>query len=131
MIALDTNVVVRLVTNDDPAQVKAAKAYLQGETLFLAKTVLLETEWVLRFSYGLSHETIAVILQRLLGLEGTRVEDRTAVLRALSWYGRGLDFADALHAASSGDAERFVTFDRPLAREARGLVDRPSIELLT
>jgi len=51
------------------------------------------------------------------------VEDRSAVLRALTLYDRGLDFADALHLASSGEADRFATLDQPLVRKTRGLKD--------
>jgi predicted nucleic-acid-binding protein len=54
MIALDTNVIVRVVTRDDPQQVPAALAVMQSGDLWVSKTVLLETEWVLRYSYKLS-----------------------------------------------------------------------------
>jgi predicted nucleic-acid-binding protein len=111
VIALDTNVLVRLVTRDDEEQVERARAALEGQQLFVAKTVLLETEWVLRFSYGLPRETIRAAFENVLGLRGLLAEDRSTVLLALAAYERGLDLADALHLASSAPADRFATFD--------------------
>jgi len=120
LIALDTNVIVRLVTADDPTQLAAAREIFQSGELWICKTVLLETEWVLRFSYELDRDTIGEILHRLLGHPPLRMEDRDSVIRALVLYEHGMDFADALHLVSSGEAERFATFDGPLARAARG-----------
>ncbi len=51
MLAVDTNVVVRFLTGDEPAQAARARAIFQRETVFLGKTVLVETEWVLRSLY--------------------------------------------------------------------------------
>ena len=52
MLAVDTNVVVRLLTGDNPAQAARARAIFQRETVFVVKTVILvETEWVLRSLY--------------------------------------------------------------------------------
>lgn len=134
MIALDTNVIVRLVTQDDPAQAEAARAIFEAGELWASKTVLLETEWVLRYSYELSREAIAETLTRLLGYRPLQVEDRGTVLRALGWFRQGLDFADALHLASAPPAaspdDRFVTFDRPLAQAAARLDGAPEVRLL-
>jgi predicted nucleic acid-binding protein len=47
------------------------------------------------------------------------LEDELAVAKALDWFQEGLDFADALHLASAGNAKRFATCDRKLARQAR------------
>jgi predicted nucleic-acid-binding protein len=130
VIALDTNVLVRIVTEDDPGQLKAALAIFKSDSLWTCKTVLLETEWVLRYSYDLAPEAIRTVFRKLLGYPQLQVEDRQAVLRALKLYEQGLDFADALHLASSGDADRFVTFDQPFAKAARRLEGGPTVELL-
>lgn len=130
VIALDTNVIVRVVTKDDPGQVEAALTVMRSDSLWVAKTVLLETEWVLRYSYDLDRGTIGETLRKLLGYPGLQVEDRGTVLTALSWYDSGMDFADALHLASSGPAERFATFDRELATSAAGIDGAPQVELL-
>ena len=130
MIALDTNVIVRLVTADDPDQLRAAREVFQTGDLWICKTVLLETEWVLRYSYELTPATIREILRKLLGYSGLQVEDRNAVLQALGFYDQGVDFADALHLASSGEADRFATFDWPLAKKGQSLKGVPRIMLL-
>jgi len=131
MIAVDTNVIVRIVTGDDPEQVKIARKIFESESLWVCKTVLLETEWVLRYSYQLSPEPILLAFRKLLGYPRLQAEDREAVLQALRLFEGGMDFADALHLASSGDAERFATFDRPLANAARELAAGPVIDLLS
>ena len=128
MIAVDTNVLVRILTRDEPAQVRKALRRLRGQEVWLSKTVLLETEWVLRYSYALSQSIIAHALQRLLGYPLAGVEDRQAVVLALEGYLAGLDFADALHVASAPDADRFLTFDRTLARRAQGRAGLPPVE---
>jgi predicted nucleic-acid-binding protein len=119
VIALDTNVIVRIVTGDDPAQVKIAREIFESQTLWVCKTVLLETEWVLRYSYQLDPEPILLAFRKLLGYPRLQVEDRESVLRALALLESGMDFADALHLASIGDAHRFATFDRELLKAAR------------
>ncbi len=131
MIALDTNVVVRLLTRDDPEQAEAARKLIeQAKRLWLPKTVLLETEWVLRHGYSLSREVILLTFWKLLGYRPLRVEDHRAVQQALEGYAAGLDFADALHLASSSEASRFATFDKRFAKVAQRMEERPKIKLL-
>jgi predicted nucleic-acid-binding protein len=123
VIAVDTNIVVRVLTRDDSEQAPRARALIESGSAFVPKTVVLETEWVLRSLYRFERAAIEDGIARLLGLPGLELEDRPAVARALEWYGQGLDFADALHLASSGRAEGFATFDRALRRRARRLRD--------
>ena len=130
MIALDTNVIVRLVTADDPGQLEAARAVFEANDLWVCKTILLETEWVLRYTYELKRPAIREVFRKLLGYPQLQVEDRSAVIRALTLYDQGFDFGDALHLASSGDADRFATFDRPFAKKASGLEKGPVVMLL-
>ncbi len=111
MIAVDTNVLVRLLTADDPSQTECAVMLFQSERILIPKSVLLETEWVLRFSYKLSAEVIGAAFRRVFGLPQVRMEDPLAVMAALQSYAGGMDFADALHLASSGSAQSFATFD--------------------
>ncbi|OHC63329.1 MAG: hypothetical protein A2045_08010 [Rhodocyclales bacterium GWA2_65_20] len=118
MVAADTNVVVRLLTADDPDQTRRAAALFAGESVFLAKSVLLETEWVLRHCYGLERTAVLRALTLLPGLPGVTVEAASDVAAALAAFGRGLDFADALHLAASRPAGRFATFDEKLVRRA-------------
>lgn len=119
MIALDTNVVVRLIVDDDRRQTQRARRLLEhGPSLFVP-TVLLEAEWVLRGAYGISRERIAECFRGLLGLPAISVESSNAVAQALEWFERGFDFADALHLALAHRTDRFATFDARLARRAQ------------
>lgn len=129
MIALDTNVVVRVVVNDEPTQGRQALEILRSGPTWLSKTVLLEIEWVLRFSYEMAPDAIAAVFDRLLDVRGMIVEDQGEVELALAWYRQGLDFADALHVASSGAAARFATFDKRLARRAARTRTHPPVDL--
>lgn len=130
MISLDTNVIVRVVTGDHPDQLAIAMETMKAEELWVCKTVLLETEWVLRYSYEFSRETILEIFRRFLGYRNLTIEDPEAVFLALDLFAQGLDFADALHLSSSSGAHRFATFDRPMAKAARALLAHPEIDLL-
>ena len=121
MIAIDTNIVVRLVTNDDPQQARRAATLFESRSVFIPKTVLLESEWVLRHAYAVPRNAISIALRGVLGLPGTSVEDPAALALALEWFDGGMDFADALHLASSQQVDVFATFDTKLIARARGL----------
>lgn len=119
MVALDTNVVVRLLVNDDATQARRARALLAaGHEVRLPVTVLLEAEWVLRSAYGYPAPLVMTYLRALLGLPGVSTDNAAAVAAAITACEQGLDFADALHLALSGGAERFYTFDANLRRRA-------------
>ncbi len=119
MIAIDSNVVVRLLVNDDAAQAVRARALLAGgQDVFIAPTVLLETEWVLRAAYGFAPAQIVGWLHALLGLPGVQTSEPLQVAIALAGYAQGLDFADALHPALSPGAQGFYTFDAAFRRKA-------------
>ncbi len=130
MIALDTNVLVRVITRDDPKQAEVAAAMMRGGDLWLPKTVLLELVWVLAYTYQLERPRIVLALSKLLGLPHLRVEDALGVARAVRWYEQGMDFADALHLASSPGAAELVTFDRKLAAGAHTAHAVPPVRLL-
>lgn len=118
MIALDTNVVVRFLVNDDAIQARRARTLIDDHNVFIAPTVLLEAEWVLRSAYGFSQREILKFFRALLGLPGITVGEPSRIDSALNRYREGLDFADALHLAFSTDAEAFATFDTKLRRRA-------------
>jgi len=122
MIAFDTNVWVRYVTNDEPDQAKQALAVLAGaEEIFVAKTTLLELEWVLRAAYQLSASAIIRALRQILGLPNVQIEMPDQLEKAIDYYEKGLDFADALHLASSSEGVSFYTFDIAFIKRARSL----------
>lgn len=118
MLAVDTNVVVRYLIKDDASQYARAVTLLEGGPIWLAKTVVLEIEWVLRSVYSLAPDHILDLLESVLGLPRVSLEDPGQVAQALRWAHKGLDLADALHLASRGGAHGFASFDRKLTRRA-------------
>ena len=116
MRAVDTNVIVRYLTGDDPEQAAKARTVIGQEAVFVPRTVLLEVEWVLRGVYALPVERVIPALRALAGLPGVSMEDAPLVAQAMEWAEAGLDFADALHLAAAGECEGFVTFDRRLVK---------------
>ncbi len=134
MRSLDTNVLARFFI-DDADDVQAAKqrpsaVAALSERAFVAVTVLLELEWVMRGFYGLPPTDISRVLRMLSSIEHITIEDRSAVLMALDAFDQGLDFADALHMVRSSRASGFATFDRRLAKRAKDLALSPPVELL-
>lgn len=123
--AIDTNVLVRFLTADDPRQAQAARGVIEAGKIFIGTTVVLETEWVLRAGYRLSSPEIAAALRGLGGLAGVSLEEPAKVAQALDWMAEGMDFADALHLARSGHCSAFITFDRKLAKIAEGIGAMP------
>lgn len=121
MDAVDTSVLVRLVVADDAAQTRRAKSAFSAKAVFIAKSVLLETEWVLRYSYALGPDAVVRSMRAVLGLPNVAVENEGQVAQALLWHEAGMDFADALHLASCAAASRFLTFDVKFARKALAL----------
>jgi predicted nucleic-acid-binding protein len=119
MIAVDTNILVRYLTNDDADQARKATALLAGaDAVLVTQTVLLELEWVLRAVYDLSSQTVHKAMLQVLGLPNVHIEKADQIGQALSWYQQGMDFADAFHLATAAGVERLVTFDQRFAKSA-------------
>ena len=121
MRAIDTNVIIRLLTRDDAAQNKVAEMLIGAGDIFVSLTVIIECEWVLRNAYRFTPEQIAGGLTLFAGLPGITIEDRMAVSNAIEWMRGGMDFADAMHLAKAEGCTAFFTFDKKLARAAKGL----------
>lgn len=120
MIALGTNVLVRCLTLDDPTQVPAAQRALgHAAGIFISKTVLLETEWVLRAAYKLPRPNIHGALTGVCGLPHAHLEHEGQMAQALADYAAGMDFADALHVAASQADEGLRTFDQRMVKAAQ------------
>jgi len=105
------------LTSDDSGHAWRAAKIMESHDIFIPKTVILETEWVLRHAYCIKKVNIINGFQRLLGLGNVRVEGPDNVIQAISWYEGGFDFADALHLASSKRAEKFATFNNALPKK--------------
>lgn len=120
MIAVDTNILVRYLVDDDRRQADIAVRLLNGkERIFIPKTVFLETEWVLRAVYKAAAADINAALAGVAGLRQVVVEDQEQVISALEMHVSGMDFADALHLASSEHAGRLYSFDEAFVRLGR------------
>jgi predicted nucleic-acid-binding protein len=123
MIAPDTNVLVRLLVADDPAQASRARALFERGDVLILKTVLLEAEWVLRSRYELQRELIAGFFQNLAETDGIAMEHEDACRAAVVAYAGGMGFADAMHAATAATMNvDFHTFDAGLAGKAGKLL---------
>ena len=135
MTGLDTNVLARyyLATAEaDTAtrrQQQAARRLLEGgQPLQVAKTVLLELEWVMRGAYACTRQQFAGVLEHLLSSPNVTVEDRLSVEAALAGHRSGLDFADALHHAAYRTCDAMASFDdRRFARRAGKLGLVPAV----
>ncbi len=123
MIGLDTNVVVRYLTQDDPRQSQIAARLMEktlsaGEPGFISLVVLAEIVWVLVSLYFVDRAGIVQVVSGLLTTEQLRVESAELVWRAKRRYEASkADFSDALVAecALAAGCKRSVTFDRSAA----------------
>ncbi len=124
MPALDTNVLVRYLVQDDSGQLAAAKRLIgrcvaESNSLFVPVTVTLELEWVLRASFGFTKDDVLQALSNLFSAAELTFESERAVEVALQLYRDGpVDFADCLHIALAAQAgeQPLWTFDKGAAR---------------
>jgi len=121
VIAIDTNILVRFLTRDDKRQHAKAEKILRDETVFIPDTVFLETEWVLRFSYGYEADAVSSSFSKLLGLPNVTVADPGLLFNTIEWHASGMDFADAMHLSQSRDCAILATFDTAFIKKAKGL----------
>ncbi len=124
MPALDTNVLVRYIVQDDEAQLVAARRLIrkfvaEGQTLFIPVTVTLELEWVLRASFEYDKDEVLDALSNLFSAAELSFESERALEVALQLYRTGTaDFADCLHIAlaAQAGASPLWTFDKRAAK---------------
>jgi len=128
VIAVDTNVIVRLIISDDQDQRRTAEGRLP-EGFFVSHTVLMEVEWVLRSAYRMTRDAINGALNALLELDEIHTPKFASVVWALDRHAAGADFADMLHLISARGSSAFVTFDQALVRAAGSDLSLP-VELL-
>ena len=122
MIGLDTNVLVRYLTRDDPAQYAKVAAFIdaatdRGEQFVVNTAVLCELEWVLGTSYGYSREEIALALEQIFATAQFEVDRLDEARQALGDFrSTKADFSDALigRINRSLGAGHTITFDRDL-----------------
>jgi predicted nucleic-acid-binding protein len=124
VIGIDTNVLVRYLTQDDPKQSAVATRFIEGALStenpgFVSTITLCEIAWVLADSYGADRKRIREFVERLLATKQLVIERSELVWKALrAWEGVPADFSDALigQLAIAHGAEKTATFDRTAAR---------------
>jgi predicted nucleic-acid-binding protein len=124
MISLDTNVLVRLLTNDDPRQARMARkaldvALAEGQTVWVSVVVLCELVWVLQGLYKYEKKQIFSALDALLKFSGIEVQSPHLVKKTLDVLtGNVADFADILLGLLSLDAGAtyVLTFDKKASK---------------
>jgi predicted nucleic-acid-binding protein len=121
VLAVDTNVVVRYLTGDDPAQARRARAIIDHEDVLVTATVLLESEWVLCTVYGFEPARLALSFENFAGLPHVSFAQADTVKRALAWFRSGMDFANALHLAGADGCDAFLTFDESFIKSAKAV----------
>ena len=129
MKALDTSILVRYYTGDDARQSAAAVKILNEEpVLFVPKTAILELWWALtsKRGYNIAASKANEAIRHLAGLDNTVLEDADAVALALKYQQQGVEFADALHLASSAGCEQLLTFDVAFKKRAAKLKLQPA-----
>ncbi len=119
MTAVDTNVVIRLLMADDAVRTSAARALFAAGPVWIAKTVWLETAWVLDSYYGFDERAIREAFTRLLALSSVCTEDKSSIAAALELTTHGIEIADAMHLISRPSGAAFVSFDRQFVRRAK------------
>ena len=122
--SLDTNVLVRLIVQDDAQQSQVVANMFQGyaqreASLWIAVTVVLELEWVLRSRYKFPKADFLRVMSALLMAVELVFESEDALEQSLVSYEDGdADYAEYLHLAlaKKGNAIPFLTFDQKAAR---------------
>ena len=132
MIGIDTNVLVRLIVNDDPRQASTARAFIRDhctadEPGLVSNVVLAELAWTLTAGYGYSRSQVADAIEQIMETVQLQIESSTDVAAAVRLYRAGpADFADCLvgQAYVTAGCSHTVTFDRKAGR-------LPGFKLLT
>jgi predicted nucleic-acid-binding protein len=119
MLAVDTNVLVRLITGDNPGQTAVADRFIENGA-WVPILALAEATWVLRAIYKQSHAEIAAVVEMLLTHKDLSLQDSDLVAAALELYKSrpALGFSDCmmLHNARKAGHQPLGTFDRALGR---------------
>ena len=115
MTGLDTNVLVRYITQDNPLQSKAASKLIESHTvknpLYINIIVLCETVWVLKCAYKHDKKSLADIIEQILTTDILIVEEEETVWTALNKYRKGkADFSDYLIGSLNASKKVAVTY---------------------
>jgi len=130
MIALDTNILLRLLTHDDPAQLAAIGRFFTAhpdETFLVPDIVLVEAVWTLRSAFRWDRGQIAAALRRLAAKPDVKFADQDRVTAAIKAFEAGGDFADELIVglAREEGCSALASFDLALKERHPGFVVLP------
>ena len=118
MRAVDTNIILRLMMNDDAVQVGVARRLL-AEPALVGTAVLMEAAWVMESTYELPRRVIAAAYEALLDIPTVHVPDERGVRWAIGRYrDHRADLADMLHIVAARGASSFASFEKKLASQA-------------
>ncbi|PHS15335.1 MAG: PIN domain nuclease [Kangiella sp.] len=121
MIGVDTNIIIRFLTRDDELQYNKAFSIFNSNEVFISDTVILETEWVLKYAYEFLPKDICLAFINLFGLKNVHLTNPRFIFQAIEWHKLGLDFSDALHLAHYQQYKVLYTFDKKFSSKAEKL----------
>ena len=131
-VVIDTNLLVRYLTEDDPAKAKAVDALLskagRGEIKILVPSIVIaELVWVLESFYKMESQGIAELVDAVLNTPGVEVMDKTIIKSALKLYKvKNIDMIDAwiIEFAKEAGVGAIYTFDKKHFKDAEGIETR-------
>ncbi len=130
MTALDTNILVRFLSQDDVGQFEKVLQMLNRKRalFFVCDLVLAETDWVLRGLYDWTGEEVADAFARLTTIHNLTFENESRLRSSLKALREGADLADELIVRSCRDrgAKAFVTFDKDIVRRHKPFAGPPA-----
>jgi predicted nucleic-acid-binding protein len=123
MIALDTNAIVRVLTEDDETQARTVRAIItdaeqKGVKILILSEVIIETVWVLESAYQCARDEIASLIENLLSAPAFFLPDSLVIRKAIKQYKNSGDFADLLIVgqAKKHQAAKLISFDKKLQK---------------
>jgi predicted nucleic-acid-binding protein len=133
MIGIDTNILVRLIVDDEPKQAAAARDFIRDRCTpddpgYISNIVLAEVAWILARGYGYSRNDIADAIERVMETAQLQIESSSDVAAALADYRRGpAGFSDCLigHLNRTAECTHTITFDRKAAKLAGFELPKP------
>lgn len=121
MIALETNIIIRLIAGDDHAQERAVLRLLAEPSaiFFISDVTLAESAWVLGSLYGFSREELVADIEALASRTDLVFEDRVRVRRAITHLQAGGDLTDLLilARAQAASCSALASFDKGLKKK--------------
>ena len=125
MIGLDTNILVRYITQDDSKQAQLANALMdnldENSLGFVSMVTVVELSWVLETSYSFSREQFTAVMQTLLSVDTIKLDNAVSVASAVRAYSSSkADFSDCLieRLCASAGCSKTMTFDRAAVKSA-------------